>query len=163
MLSDAVLGGMANLFGRDAAYWTANYITFPGVVLHELSHAVAAKLSGAKVDSVRLFDPDGETLGHVEFTCRGKHKRDIAFQRAVSSCAPVIGCWLSILLFRSVAAWGAGYPAITLLAWHGSASAVCHMDMSRQDMKNYLKGCVWLAPYMLAVCTVISYAVGHRA
>lgn len=161
LLSDCVLRGLSELFGRDAAYWIGNYATFPGVVLHEFSHAAAAKLSGAKVESMKLFSPDGTTLGQVQFTCQGKRRRELAFQRACASCAPVVGGVLFISLFHKAAVWGCGYWPLQVLSWHGALSMACHMDMSRQDMKNYLRGCVWLLPYATAVFTVVAYAVGH--
>lgn len=163
LLMDTVMKGLAAAVGRRTAYWIANYATFPGVVLHELSHAAGAKVSGAKVESVRLFDPDGQSLGCVRFTCRGKRRRDMAFQRALASCAPVIGGIVSISLFRAAAAWGRGYAPLEILAWYSAFSMACHMDMSGQDMKNYLKGCVWLFPYAAVLFLVIAYYIGHGA
>jgi hypothetical protein len=32
-----------------------NYLTFPGVILHELSHALMAMVTGAKVTHIRFF------------------------------------------------------------------------------------------------------------
>ena len=163
LLTDTVMKGLSAAVGRRTAYWIANYATFPGVVLHELSHAAGAKLSGAKVESMRLFDPDGQSLGCVRFTCRGKRRRDMAFQRALASCAPVIGGVLFILLFRAAAAWGRGYAPLEILAWYSAFSMACHMDMSGQDMKNYMKGCAWMFPYAAAVFLVFAYYIGHGA
>lgn len=160
---DCILRGAAGLAGNKLAFFLANYLTFPGVILHELSHAAGAKMSGAKLDRVSLFEPNGKTLGCVEFTCRGKKRRDIAFQRAVSSCAPVIGGALFVPMFMRIAAWGSGSPLLQLMSMHGAFSMACHMDMSRQDMKNYVKGCAWLLPYSIAAFTVVAYYFGHNA
>lgn len=160
---DCAMKGVAQFAGRGAAMFLANYATFPGVILHELSHAVGAKLSGAKLDKVSLFEPNGETLGRVEFTCRGKRRRDIAFQKAVSSCAPVLGGIVMVSVFVAVSRWGDGSPMLQAMSMHGAFSMACHTDMSRQDMKNYVSGCLWLLPYMAMAMTVIAYYFGHAA
>lgn len=160
---DCILRGAASLAGSRLAFFLANYLTFPGVILHELSHAAGAKLSGAKLDRISLFEPNGKTLGCVEFTCQGKKRRNIAFQRAVSSCAPVVGGALFVPMFMGIAAWGDGSPLLQAMSFHGAFSMACHMDMSRQDMKNYIKGCAWLLPYTAAAFTVIAYYFGHNA
>lgn len=158
---DCILKGVAELAGSRPAFFLANYITFPGVMLHELSHAAGAKLSGARLDRVSLFEPNGKTLGCVEFTCKGKRRRHIAFQRAISSCAPVIGGAVFVPMFMSIASWGVGSPLLQAMSLHGAFSMACHMDMSRQDMKNYIKGCFWLLPHAIAIFTVLAYHFGH--
>ncbi|MDD5039963.1 MAG: hypothetical protein PHY34_02325 [Patescibacteria group bacterium] len=40
--------------------------TWPGVVLHELSHFIACLLTFTRVHRVQLFHPSGDTLGFVE-------------------------------------------------------------------------------------------------
>lgn len=162
-LMECVLRGLSSATSNQTANMIANYATFPGVILHELSHAIGAKISGAKLESVRLFEPDGQKLGCVEFTCRGKRHREVAFQRALSSCAPVLGGFVFVPFFMTMASWAGTYWLLAILSWHGAFSMACHMDMSRQDMKNYLKGCVWLIPYMIAGCTVVAYYIGHNA
>lgn len=164
----SVVAGYAMSFlrgmtGRHMAYLITNYLTFPGVVLHELSHAVGAKASGAKVTEIRFFEPDGERLGCVKFSCRGRHKRQMAVQMAVSSCAPVVLGWAFLNVFLSLSSWARGCFLLQAMSWHGAFSMLCHMDMSRQDMKNYIKGCLWLFPYAVAACTVIAYIIGHGA
>lgn len=159
---DCVLRGMSELAGHGASFFLANYATFPGVIFHELSHAAGAKLSGARVDRISLFEPNGKTLGCVEFTCRGKKKRHAAFQKAVASCAPVIGGAILVPMFLRIARWGAGLPLLQVMSVHGAFSMACHMDMSRQDMKNYIKGCAWLLPYATMALTVLAYYYGHR-
>lgn len=162
-LMECVLRGLSSLTDSHTANLVANYLTFPGVILHELSHAIGAKISGAKLDSVRLFEPDGQSLGKVEFTCRGKKRREVAFQRALSSCAPVLGGFVFVPFFMTMASWAGSYWLLAILSWHGAFSMACHMDMSKQDMKNYLKGCVWLMPYIVMACTVAAYYIGHNA
>ena len=41
--------------GHKFAVNFCNYLTFPGVILHELSHALLVKLSGGKVTKMRIF------------------------------------------------------------------------------------------------------------
>ena len=162
-LMDCVMRGLSSISDGHTANMIANYVTFPGVILHELSHAVGAKISGAKIESIRLFEPDGQSLGCVEYSCRGKRRRDMAFQRALSSCAPVLGGFVCIHVFLAMANWAGPYWPLALMSWHGIFSMACHMDMSRQDMKSYIKGCVWLLPYVIMVCTVVAYYIGHNA
>jgi len=63
----------------------------PGIVVHELSHMLSAKLSGTKIMDYRFFDPRG---GYVKFT-----KPKIPFiGNSFISFAPLIIGSLAILL-----------------------------------------------------------------
>jgi len=64
----------------------------PGIVIHELSHILAAKLSGSKIMDYRFFDPRG---GFVKFT---KPKIPIIGNSLVSF-APLFFGSIVILLF----------------------------------------------------------------
>lgn len=43
-----------------------DYITFPGIILHEISHYITCKLLGVKVDEVKLLSFKGDSLGYVK-------------------------------------------------------------------------------------------------
>jgi len=75
------------------------YLIAPGVAVHELSHAAACVLMGAKVHSMVLFRSDGS--GEVKHgPPKVKHVGDV-----VISLAPLVGCmlclWLLGLLLKS--------------------------------------------------------------
>lgn len=75
------------------------YLIAPGVAVHELSHAAACVLMGAKVHSMVLFRSDGS--GEVKHgPPRIKHVGDV-----VIGLAPLVGCtlclWLLGLLLQS--------------------------------------------------------------
>ena len=121
-------------------YVTINYLFFPGVVLHELSHALFAVLTGAKVTKIVFFKKEGDTLGHVEFRHRGNSLL-IAIQRIFISSAPMFlgtlivwGCYHTIFQVRTSPVW------LKFLLGYIGISMLFHMTMSKQDVKVYLKG-----------------------
>ena len=74
-----------------------NYLTFPGVILHELSHALLAFLTGAEITHIRFFSPDGDSLGSVSIRPRGNFLT-MSMQRGFSAMAPAF-CSLLWLYF----------------------------------------------------------------
>lgn len=127
--------------GVRPAEFICNRLLFLGTVVHELSHALFAALSGARVLKVRcltLFSRD--TLGYVRFATRGGmlHR---SFQLAFTGCAPTV-TGLCILSGITVL-WK--HPGISViirifLVYFG-ISVADHMSMSSQDVKNYIRGC----------------------
>ena len=53
------------ILGSGFTFILVNYLMFPGVMLHEISHATMAFVTGAEVTEVALFKPSGGTLGYV--------------------------------------------------------------------------------------------------
>lgn len=151
--------GLIQALGEGPAFAIMNWLTFPGVMAHELAHAFVAKLCGARIDEVRLFRPAGDSLGYVRFTCRGKPGR-MALQAAASSCAPVFMGIFTIQLLAMLAAAFPGYWQVRLIAYHAAFSTVCHMTMSRQDLASYKKGCLRIFACLTAVGFVLSYMAG---
>ena len=150
---------IASMFGRRAAFFVMNYATFPGVILHELSHAFVAKLCGCRIDSMKLFEPSGDSLGYVRFSCVGP-KRKQSFQMAASACAPVIcglalvpGIWKLAGVFHGA--------LLQALLFHAAVSVGCHMSMSSGDMKSYRKGAIGLFIRLAPICLCLSYAIGR--
>ena len=83
-LQTAVMSLFPGYFGR--------LILLPGVVIHELSHWIAAKIFLIKVTEVKLFifDPTSQTLGYV----RSAYNPNSIWQRlgeTVSGIAPLFG------------------------------------------------------------------------
>ena len=116
-----------------------NVITFPGVIMHELSHALFALITGAKVNKVRLYGIKGDSLGNVNFTPRGL-KIFKAIQLALASCAPVISGLITetvILYALKIYQMQTWQTAILIYLM---ISILMHMDMSSSDISNYIKG-----------------------
>ena len=71
---------------------------WPGVVIHEMSHAVGCLLTFTKIHKINLFKPEGETLGSVE---HANTKNPIS--RIIISTAPLFGVtgvmWALTILF----------------------------------------------------------------
>ncbi len=116
-----------------------NYITFPGTVHHELSHALLAFLTGAKVDRISLFKPDGDSLGCVEFHNRGFSALR-AMQNSLSAIAPVLcGIVTESIIIYVLVSCGLPIPAVILLIYL-FISIILHMRMSPADIKIMWKG-----------------------
>lgn len=152
----AAYRGIAGAAGHKAAFFIVNYVTFPGVVAHELAHAIGARLSGARVTEMCLFRPEGQTLGHVSIECRGR-RGQAAVQLAASACAPVISGLILVPLAFGLAVRFRGHLAAGLFLYHFAASVICHMGMSGQDLRSYARGCLGLFPWFLAAGFVASY------
>ncbi len=150
---------IASAFGPRAAFFVMNYATFPGVILHELSHTLVAKLSGCRIDEVKLFEPSGDSLGYVRFSCIGPKRRQ-AFQMAASACAPVL-CGLALVpgIWRLAGMFHGAL--LQAMLFHAAVSVGCHMTMSRADMKSYRKGAFGLFFRLAPICLCVSYAVGR--
>ncbi|MCR5667413.1 MAG: M50 family metallopeptidase [Eubacterium sp.] len=149
--------------GANTASLILNYLTYPGVVHHELSHALLAFLTGAKVKRIVLHR-QGNSLGHVEYCTTGLAIRS-NFQKTMTSLAPVyVGViTLSILNhFRSQSIMWAGVVIIYLM--------ICifyHMSLSRVDLRTAAKGIPagFVAIYVivllvLGVCHIYAEATG---
>ena len=79
---------LASIIGAPAAFIIRNYLTFPGTVHHELSHALVAILLGAKVKRITLI-PKNDALGQVEIQTRGASVLQ-NLQLSLSAVAPVL-------------------------------------------------------------------------
>ena len=127
-----------------------NYLFFPGVMLHELSHALMAFLTGAKVTEMALFKRDEDSLGHVSFINRGNIFL-VSLQNIFASAAPmfcgaaiVYGCYYGVTHLTIL--W------LRILLGYIGVSMFFHMTMSVQDIKIYIKG----VPIFMGLIFVIS-------
>ena len=150
MLISAVSGMIGRLLamtvGRRAAYVFRNYLTWPGTVHHELSHALLAFVTGAKVTRISLI-PHGRALGQVEYSPRGPGVLR-AIQMSLSSIAPIL-CGLATvtLLTAKVLPLCDTWWKCALLAYF-MLSIFLHMTLSREDMINLQNG---ILPTVFAV------------
>jgi len=134
----AFLLGLCDHSGRALVFFM-NRITFPGVIYHELSHALWAFLMGAKVEKVSLYRQEGDHLGYVSYVPRGNLLLR-SLQLALASCAPVFMGLLAeagiIYLFLNATL----HPVLYVLLAYIFIAILVHIDMSLQDVKGYLKG-----------------------
>lgn len=142
---------LGSFLGGDFALVFCNYLTFPGTILHELSHAFVAVVTGAKVTEISFFD-FGFSLGHVSYIPRGtKFMR--ALQNSLTACAPVIsGCIALPLLFMwlgNVDAIAARVGIIYLIV-----CVIDHMTMSILDIINYFRG-IWASAIFFFVLNIV--------
>ena len=149
---------VARIVGNKFEFILSNYFLFIGVVIHELSHALFALITGAQVTEVALFNPDGKSLGHVNFVPRGDTFVR-ALQSSFSSCAPVVvGIISSYFIITKL------FPMLSEL-WHWIVciyilvSIVFHMDMSPQDLKIYFKGAVPLLCIFLPISLILFFII----
>lgn len=128
-----------NFLGQKKTYFLFNRLTFVGVIHHELSHALWATLTGAKVKKIVFFKPRGDMLGYVEFKPRGNFVLQ-AIQQTITAIAPVFcglftigGLWyLSNTYSLSL--------LVSILVDYCIFSIFIHMTMSAQDVRVMWRG-----------------------
>lgn len=144
-------------------------IFLPGVVIHELSHALFLFVTGAKINEIvvradsrhpwTLYRARGvrssqgclpNSTGHVSFRMRGPYILQ-SFQRVIGSIAPTVvgvGCAAGLVYVIMVycTAWWQYAICIYLLVCVLNGSS-----MSTTDIKNMLPG--------LPVCLLVLYTV----
>ena len=157
ILVRGVRGILARLLGHKGEFIFSNYILCIGVVIHELSHAFFALITGAKIVEVALFKPEGNSLGHVTFQTRGNTFTK-ALQSSFSASAPVVvGMIISALLLFKI------FPIIVpnwlfILVLYVFVAVVFHMNMSKPDLKAYFKGTFPLLAIFLPI-SIIAFII----
>ena len=156
-LQQLIVQAIVFLSNPRTAKLIVNRITFVGVVHHELSHALLAFLTGAKITKISLFKPDKKSgpLGSVSFLPRGFGIMQ-AVQRTLASIAPVPCGMTTSWLIYSLA-----LPECSEI-WHYAiviyilVSILVHMNLSPADIKAAAKG----APYICLIIFVIVLLTG---
>jgi hypothetical protein len=142
---------------RTAGSWI-QYATFLGTVHHELSHALLAVITGAKLNRVSLLNlnPASSSLGSVTYTCRGTRMAR-AVQSAMSSFAPMLLGSVSLYFLGSYV-FGTGFNHVVLKIFllYLMFSIFVHMSLSKQDVKNILSEMV----YLVILLYIIFYLFG---
>lgn len=138
-----IYGGLTKHNLQDIYY---NLTSFIGVPIHELSHLIFCKITGAKVKCYQLYDMNTKS-GYVRFVKRGP-KIIQHLQSTLSGIAPIIcGIFLCIVLQKLLIP---DYN-ISLLKQYVktkefwiyafiTSSIVFNMDLSKADLKHVFKG-----------------------
>lgn len=125
-------------------------ITFIGVVHHELSHALFALISGAKITSMDLFKPKNGTLGSVSISPRGSGILK-SIQMTLTAIAPVVTGMISMSLIVWIGIKNNLDIWWTVILIYLFLSILFHSTMSKADLKCALKG--------LPICVIIIFIV----
>lgn len=141
---------IVNCFGSRVGDFILNKFTFIGTVHHELSHALFAFCTGAKVSNIKLYKREKDSLGCVKFSPRG-NKVLQAIQLTLTSIAPVITGPISIYLLYSKALTICEKTWQVFIVYYIMISILIHTTMSKQDIKISLKG--------LPLCVIIIYII----
>ena len=119
-----------------------HYVTFPGIVIHELSHLIFAVITGTEVRDVCFFEDDDGRLGHVTTHSRGPWFI-VAVQYTLIAIAPVIvGLTLGFLLLQYVFAEQHSL-GMNIGLWYLIICLINHSTMSKSDIEGYFRG-VWI-------------------
>ena len=119
-------------------YITIAYLTFPGVMLHELSHAIVGWLLGSKIKKVSLFNPQPDgTLGYVEHAPRGTASL-MSIQLSLSSVAPAV--ILPSIAYYLFTYYNPDNLVLFTLKWYLVLCCILHSELSNADCHNYFIG-----------------------
>lgn len=145
-----IVGAITN---SGIAYFIATKLTFPGVIVHECSHALGAFITGAKVIEFHpfyFFIRNGGTLGEVVVGYSTGLWGNV--QKFVTGIGPLVGC--SIVLYF-LSRWSPdGYYKIVKI-WL-IVSMIIHMNMSGQDIKVLAPS----IPFMVLIMAFVMYFTG---
>lgn len=148
---------LSKVIGDKAAFNICNYITFPGVMVHELSHAIVALVTGASVTKVKLFElTEGDRLGYVEYVIRGSAIRQ-KVQLTLTSCAPVLSGFLWIYILMRVVFLHHISVIGAILLIYLAISILMHMSMSDVDIDSYKQGLLLMFPILTAGLWIYIY------
>ncbi|MGN0194218.1 MAG: hypothetical protein ACI39G_03835 [Pseudoramibacter sp.] len=149
LITRVLLTVLGLFIGGEAAYLFGNYLTYPGVVHHELAHALLAWLLGARIQRITLR-PQGQALGSVDFVPRGGRIRQ-ALQMTLSSIAPVVLGLVTLTLIKHFLFAAGTAQWVHILGIYLAVCIFFHMDLSGQDVRVALAG--------LPVCLLILFCV----
>lgn len=147
-INNMLMKASVRTFGVFITNLLFNWISFVGVIHHELSHALFAIITGAKVTKIELFKPNGYSLGSVSFIPRGNLMMR-SIQNSVSAVGPVLlGCITEYVIYKFIlpntrVGWQKGIILYLMI------SIFLHMTMSLPDIKCWLKG--------VPVCFIITF------
>jgi len=159
---DAVVGRILKmffgLFERTGNLFVVfnNFLTIPGVILHEFAHFSIAVITGAKVQKADFYKFTAGSLGSVSFRPRGPLVLR-CLQQSFTACAPVI---FGLAAEAGLYIWLASGM---LVGWQIALIVylmICvglHMDMSWADIIVYLKGIIGTYIVIAVVIGILLY------
>lgn len=147
-------------FGNKTADIIMNYMMFIGVIHHEIAHTVVAFLTGCKIGKINLYRPNKRngTLGSVEYYNTGNVVMQ-GIQNTLTPIAPVILGILSICLLNKYVIdirpenW---YKTIIIYI---EVCIFLHMQLSRADIKIFIKGMIIMIPILYVVLYFTKYDI----
>ena len=151
---------IAKHIGVKCALFIMNKLTFVGVAHHELSHALFAFISGAKIREINLFKPQGNSLGSVQIVPRG-NKILKSIQLTLTAIAPVVTGIISmctIAYFVSINIEIMLVWQIILIAYL-FISIFFHSTMSTADLKCAIKGLPVCACILLVIVAITDFSL----
>ena len=153
-LTEEITISLARGIGVSPALFIMNILTFIGTIHHELSHALYALITGAKVTSVQVFKPEGNRLGCVEFQPRGNWFTK-SLQLTMSGIAPTVQGFITevllVLLWMKLKTVGVPFWVYIIIGYV-MFSIFIHMTMSSADVKAALKGLPIVALLVFIIC-----------
>lgn len=151
---NAIIG---TFLGSTFAIIFCNYLTFPGTILHELSHAALATLTGARVTEISFFDLSLTSLGHIKYRNKGpKWLRGI--QDSLTACAPVISGVVALAILFGILTGSSHSLGISILLIYLIVCVIDHMTMSIPDIINYFRG-ILPTSILVFIINLIVFAV----
>ena len=157
LLHKVVVNTFVQSIGGTSTMLFFNLITFPGVIHHELSHALLAFLTGAKITSIDIFHlPKNGTLGSVSYIPRGPVLLR-GLQMCLTSIAPSLTPWLTVpILYKIASGIHIGWQ---FLIYYFIISILAHIKLSPEDFKGLLKGLPQLLVIIFIIVSVYSIFV----
>lgn len=129
------------IFGSHITTFILNYVTFVGVIHHELSHMIFAFITGAKIVSFKLFKiiNHKDSLGTVKIVPRGPYIIR-GLQLGLSAIAPLINGIISVNLMVWYILNNNLSIVCNITLIYCIVSIVLHMTLSNADIESYRKG-----------------------
>ncbi|MBR3039185.1 MAG: M50 family metallopeptidase [Lachnospiraceae bacterium] len=150
-ITEEITKTLAKGVGIDTALFIMNILTFVGTIHHELSHALYALITGAKVTKIQVFKPEGNRLGYVSFIPRGNWFTK-SIQLTMSGIAPTVQGFVSnyflVMLFLAIP----GPLWLKIILGYIIFSIFIHSTMSGADLKAAAKGLPFVAILIFIIC-----------
>ena len=146
------------LLGNKVTYFLFNYFLFLGIIHHELSHFIFAKLTGTLVLKVDLFKPTEKSLGSV-LVCYTGSKLKQSIQATLVSVAPIICGIISVFCLYNFLKYLDLSTSSNVVLYYILFSIVIHMTMSKEDLKSYKTGSFVLTILLSIVCYIAKFSL----
>lgn len=133
------------------------WFIMPGIIIHELSHAVACVLTGIKISKIDFFASFG---GYVEY----QRAKKFSLKEVFVSLAPFFGGLAALALLSFV--FGFSLPQLSAASFSAAGLIVFAKAVSVLVIKNYLVWQFWFFIYLataIIICLLPSRQDLHNA